>query len=278
MADRNVDWEKCAEDGCIGILLPTGGRCWAHASQQDLDVALKRLGEDGHVDARGVPITNELLKRLLAAAPKNDHGRPVLTEPRFDQATFEGKTGFKGGPGFHGTVFKGTAGFFRATFEATAPFGGTTFEGDAGFAGATFNGTAAFHGATFEGKAWFDGGTFKGEARFADARFQQEADFDWAIFHGDAWFNGAMANRGAYFVRATFGHARQLGPMLVCKSLVLDGAVFHERAQIQVAAAAVCCRRTRFLAGVQLRARFAEMGVAPSQGPADQAARVGGCW
>jgi uncharacterized protein YjbI with pentapeptide repeats len=259
MADRNVDPEKCAEDGCIGILLSTGGRCWAHASEQDLDAALKRLGEDGHVDARGVPITNELLKRLLAAAPKDDHGRPVLTKPQFDRAAFEGKASIKDGPGFYGTVFKGTAGFFGTTFEGTASLGGATFEGDVGFTGATFNGTADFHGATFKGETWFDGVTFKSEARFVEARFQRDADFDQAIFHGDAWFNGAMANRGAYFVGATFRHARQLGPMLVRKSLVLDGAVFHERAQIQVAAAAVCCQRARFLAGLQLRARFAEI-------------------
>jgi uncharacterized protein YjbI with pentapeptide repeats len=259
MADRNVDWEKCAEEDCIGILLPTGGKCWAHASEQDLDVALKRFGEDGRIDARGVPITKELLQRLLAAAPKNDHGQPVLTNPRFDKATLEGKTTLKSGPGFYGTVFKGTAAFHRATFEGTASFGGVTFEGDAGFIGATFKGTAAFHRATFKGDAWFEGGTFKSEARFVEARFQEEADFDRAIFHGDAWFTRARANRGAYFVGATFHHARQLGPILVRKSLVLDGAVFHERAQIQVAAAAVCCRQARFLAGVQLRARFAEI-------------------
>jgi hypothetical protein len=47
--------------------------------------------------------------------------------------------------------------------------------------------------------------------------------------------------------------------MLVRKCLRLDQAVFHERAQIEVAAAAVCCQRTRFLAGVQLRVRWAQV-------------------
>ena len=247
MADHNADWEPCAKDGCSGVRLPTG-MCWVHAADTDLSAALKRLGERVHVDARGVPITKELLRRLLAAAPKNDHGRPVLTNPRFDRATFKGKATFKGGSGFYGTVFEGTA-----------SFGGATFQGDAGFYGATFEGTAAFHGATFKGEAWFDGATFKGEARFVEACFQRDAEFDRATFHGDAWFNRARVNYDADFLGATFQQARRLGPMLVRKSLRLDLAVFHQRAQVEVAAAAVCCRRAQFLAGVQLRVRWAQI-------------------
>jgi uncharacterized protein YjbI with pentapeptide repeats len=259
MEEDDVDWAKCGKDGCGGIRLGRGGKCLRHAEEQDLDAELKRFGEDGHIDARGVPITKELLQRLLAAAPKTDHGQPVLTNPRFDEATFTGKATFKGGPGFYGTVFKGTASFGGATFEGTASFGGATFEGDAGFYGAIFEGTAAFHRVTFKGEAWFDRATFKGEARFVEACFRRDADFDRAIFHGDAWFNRARVNGNAYFLGATFQHARQLGPMLVRKSLVLDGAIFHKRAQIQVGAAALCCRGTRFLAGVQLQVRWAQV-------------------
>ena len=47
--------------------------------------------------------------------------------------------------------------------------------------------------------------------------------------------------------------------MLVRKGLLLDGAVFHERAHIEVSAAALCCRRTRFPAGVNLRVRWAQV-------------------
>jgi hypothetical protein len=259
MDDLDVDWETCAADGCAAARLPTSGKCWVHAA--DVGQALERLHDTGQLDARGVPITKELLQRLLAAAPKSDHGRPALTNPRFDKAIFKGKATFKGGPGFYGTSFKGTASFGGATFEGDASFGGATFEGDAGFYGAIFEGTAAFHGATFKGKAWFDGATFKGEARFVEARFQRDAEFDRAIFHGDAWFNRVRVNHDAYFLEATFQHARQLGPMLVRKSLVLDGAIFHERAQIQVSTAALCCRRTRFLAGMQLWVRWAEVAL-----------------
>ena len=248
MADPTVDWETCADADCAGVPVPTSQKCWVHAADADLEVALKRLGEDGRLDARGVPLTQELLKRLLAAAPRDDHGRPVLTDPRFDKAAFKGKATFKGGSGFYGTVFEGTA-----------SFGGATFKGDAGFYGATFEGTAAFHGATFEGEAWFDGATFKGEARFVEACFQRDAEFDRATFHGDAWFNRARVNRDAVFLGATFQQARRLGPMLVRKGLLLDGAVFHERAHIEVSAAALCCRRTRFPAGVNLRVRWAQV-------------------
>jgi hypothetical protein len=261
MADPTVDWETCADADCAGVPLPTSQKCWVHAADADLEVALKRLGEDGRLDARGVPLTQELLKRLLAAAPRDDHGHTVLTDPRFDKAAFKGKATFKGGPGFYGTVFEGTARFFGATFEGTASFGGATFQGDAAFHGATFEGTAAFHGATFEGAAGFDGVTFKGEARFVQACFQRNAEFDWTTFHGDAWFNRARVNYDAYFLGATFQRARQLGPMLVRKGLLLDGAVFHERAHIEVSAAALCCRRTRFPAGVNLRVRWAQVAL-----------------
>src|SRR6266545_1910473 len=72
MPDHNVDWETCADDGCIGVRLPTSTKCWAHAVDTELELAFKRLGEHGLLDARGVLITQELLRRLLAAAPHDD--------------------------------------------------------------------------------------------------------------------------------------------------------------------------------------------------------------
>jgi hypothetical protein len=47
--------------------------------------------------------------------------------------------------------------------------------------------------------------------------------------------------------------------MMVRRSLLLDQAVFHEQTRVEVAAAAVCCRQARFLAGVQLRVRWAQV-------------------
>ena len=188
---------------------PTGDKCWAHTADTDLDPAFKRLGEDGRLDARGVPITQELLERLLAAVPHDDQGHPVLT---------------------------------------AAQFRGATFQGTAGFGEATFQGTADFRRATFQGTAGFFEATFQRDAIFADATFQRAAGFRSATFQRDANFRGA-----------TFQQAGQLGPMLVRRSLLLDQAVFHQRAQIEVSAAAMCCQRVRFLAGVQLRIRWAQV-------------------
>ena len=220
MPDHNVDWETCADDGCIGVRLPTSTKCWAHAVDTELELAFKRLGEHGLLDARGVLIIQELLRRLLAAAPQDDQGHAILTDARFDEATF----------------------------QDAARFDRTTFRRGAWFGGATFQDAARFDMTTFQHGAWFDRATFRDDAGFYGATFQGGAGFRGATIHGDVRFGGA-----------TFQRARQLGPMLVRKSLRLDQAVFHERAQIEVAAAAVCCQRTRFLAGVQLRVRWAQV-------------------
>jgi uncharacterized protein YjbI with pentapeptide repeats len=332
VTDHNVDWATCADDGCNGIRLPTGDKCWAHAAEADLDPALKRLGEDGRLDARGVPITQELLERLLAAAPQDDHGHTLLMGAQFDIATFRGDAVFlgaifKGDASFHRAVFQGDALFhvvtfrwmavFReAAFRGDAMFRGATFQSDARFERATFQGEARFDSATFQGaadftratfhdiawfgydgatfqaiavfrkttftgdawfdmvtfqgNAWFDGATFQGDALFRvvtfqwmavfrDATFRGDAGFRVATFQSDTVFAGATFQGYALFDKATFQQARQLGPMLVRKSLLLRQAVFHQRTQIEVAAAAVCCQQARFPAGVQLRVRWAQI-------------------
>jgi hypothetical protein len=116
-----------------------------------------------------------------------------------------------------------------------------------------------FRSATFEGETRFDGAIFHGNAEFRDTKLRGDARFDGATFQRAAGFYGATFQRAARFDEATFHQARQLGPMLVRKALVLDQVVFRERVQVEVAAAALCCRRTRFLAGVQLRVRWAEV-------------------
>jgi uncharacterized protein YjbI with pentapeptide repeats len=285
MADQDVGWETCTDARCIGVRLPMGRKCWAHAADVDLDEALKRFSEHGQLDARGVPITQELLGRLLSAAPKDDQSHAVLTEARFDQATFQGDADF------FGADFQGFAEFKRATFKRTTRFDQATFQGDARFYEASFQGIARFERVTFQGDAQFGEVTFQGIAHFSEAVFQRAAWFR-ASFERDAWFHkvtfqglagfdGATFQRLAWFTMATFQgitafrvatfqdtaefggatflQTRQFGPMVVHKSLQLEQAVFHERAHIEVAAAAVCCQRTRFLAGVQLRVRWAQV-------------------
>jgi uncharacterized protein YjbI with pentapeptide repeats len=307
---ESVDWdvcERCSEDGGLGICLPSGGKCWAHATESDLEPALKQLRESGRLDARGVPITQELLERLLASAPRNDDGHPILTDARFDEAAFhasaifswvifQGETIFSGATfeavaRFNGATFCGDVGF-RATFRGEAIFSGVTFQavasmheatfqdfarfddatfqgfagferaaflGDAMFRRASFQDVAWFTGATFHGTSWFETAIFQGDAHFRRTSFEGFAYFDRTTFQRDAGFGGAIFQASALLNQVTFQQARQLGSMLVHKSLVLDQAVFHERVQIEASAWAVCCRRARFLAGVQLRARWAQV-------------------
>ena len=116
-------------------------------------------------------------------------------------------------------------------------FGGATFTGDAGFGGATFTGGAGFGGATFTGDAGFDGATFTGDARF----------------------DGATFKRRAGFAGARFEQARQFGPLLAHRGLVLDDVQFAQPVQIEVSSTGVCCRRARFAGGVQFRLRWARV-------------------
>jgi hypothetical protein len=88
--DSSVKWATCREDDCLGIRLRTGDRCLAHADSQDRDAELKRFGEEGTLDARGVRISAELLNRILDAGPLHeDRPQPHhLGKVRFDGATF----------------------------------------------------------------------------------------------------------------------------------------------------------------------------------------------
>jgi hypothetical protein len=63
----------------------------------------------------------------------------------------------------------------------------------------------------------------------------------------------------AWFTSTTFERARQMGPLLVSRGLDLDHAQFAEPVQIEVSTIGVCCRRARFVGGVQFRLRWARM-------------------
>jgi hypothetical protein len=172
-------------------------------------------------------------------------GRAGFIRANFQgRATFDGTT-FKDTAWFDGTTFKGDAQFDRATFERNVGFARTTFEGDAAFYGTNLEGRAEFGDAIFKGDAWFIRTNFLDHAGFSRANFQRDARFGETRFKGDAWF------RGASFERAT-----HIGPLLT-RELILDGAVFGARVQLDVTAAAVCARRAQFPAGVHLRLRYA---------------------
>jgi Pentapeptide repeats (9 copies) len=232
-ADNGVDWLTCGEAECIGRRLNAGGRCLAHANDQDLDAELKRLGDEGTIDARGVTISAVLLDRILAAAPRDEQqaDRPRFDEVRFDRATFGDQAKFHGASfgdeasfadanfgvwasfadatfgdraRFHGVTFGDKAWFARATFGDQAWFAGATFGDQAYFAGATFGDQAWFAGATFGGRAWFARATFRDRASFDAATFRDRAIFDAATFGDRASFGGATFSGRAWFARATF--------------------------------------------------------------------------
>ena len=285
MASQQPDWAPCGHPGCIGIQLPTFTLCLAHADEhasRAFHAELKRIRAEGTVDARGVVISAQLLVRLLAAAPRDDN-RPTFTAARFDRASFEGQASFdgasfRGDTRFSQARFKGGAGFSGARFEDRAWFNGASFEGDAWFEQANFQREAVFHLASFQDDAWFDKASFEDEAMFGQATFQGKAGFEEASFQGDAWFvragfqgeakfrqasfqgeakfDWAGFQDAAVFAGTSFERATQLGPLLA-RRLVLDGAVFSARVQLDATAAAVSARRTQFPGGVYLRLRYA---------------------
>lgn len=62
--ETEVRWPTCGQDGCIGIRLASARECLGHASEEDQAAAMRRVGETGVIDARGVTITNDLLERI----------------------------------------------------------------------------------------------------------------------------------------------------------------------------------------------------------------------
>jgi uncharacterized protein YjbI with pentapeptide repeats len=258
-------WEPCIHEGCVGVRLASAVWCLAHMAEEDptaFDAELKRIGEEGTVDGRGVRLNAELLERIIDAAPRENH-RLVLKAALFEGATFQGAAGFEG------ATFQGDALFARATFQSGAVFAEATFQStSAWFDEATFEGEAWLDGVTFEGEAVFSGVTFRRKAVFVEASFQGEALFEGATFQGWAGFTGATFQRGAEFagatfhlagfVRSTFERARRVGP-LVARRFFLDGAVFRENVEIDAATAVLCGRRAQFPAGVRLHLRWASV-------------------
>jgi uncharacterized protein YjbI with pentapeptide repeats len=230
------------------------------------DASFVQVTFTGDVSFRGATFTGDAEFREVTFEHYAEFDLATFTgSARFGEATFtagasfDGAT-FTGWAGFSNATFTGGgASFGGATFKGPVRFVGTTFTGDAWFSRATFTGddVSSFSGATFTGDSRFDRATFTGDTRFDRATFTGDARFSDATFEGDARFSDATFEGIASFDRTTFERARQLGPMLVRESLVLDGASFRERVQIELSAAVLSCERARFLGGVQLRVRWA---------------------
>ena len=184
-------------------------------------------------------------------------GAAFSGDAEFDRATFSGDVVFGGI--FGGATFKRRATFRKTTFSGAAQFDGATFEGDTSFRQAAFESDAEFDHATFKRTTSFDGTTFKRRAGFAETTFSGNTEFHQVTFTGDAEFDYATFKRHARFDSVRFEQARQFGPLLACRGLVLDNVQFMQPVQIEVSSTGLCCRRARFPGGVQFRLRWARV-------------------
>jgi uncharacterized protein YjbI with pentapeptide repeats len=197
-------------------------------------------------------------------------------EARFTRARFDGEVSFQSATfqsanfsecifnqsiAFHKATFHGPAYFARTEFGSQQPvlFHAVVFSNRASYERATFTGDGEFNRAQFKGRAVFTDAHFKAAARFYGATFQDRASFARVQFDSVAGFSSVTAKDSIGFERATFSHARQLGPMLVRRSLVLEAATFRERVRVDASAAVLCALQTRFLAGAQIRVRWADV-------------------
>jgi uncharacterized protein YjbI with pentapeptide repeats len=208
---REVDWATCTEvDGCYGVQLDDGGRCLAHTSSDARAAVLRRVTAGDPIDfAWGVPFSRELLAELLAAAPRDKAGRPVLREVDFNHAVFEDAD-------FYGVTF-GHAWFEKVQFSGDTSFSRMMVDDDVGFLGAIFHGNAqfldahlkeaTFYKARFEDTAEFRGAVFEDGVMLSLAHFEDVAEFTGALFSGQATFSGAHFKGAASFSGASFGDA-----------------------------------------------------------------------
>jgi uncharacterized protein YjbI with pentapeptide repeats len=258
-APEAAGFNRCLTPNCGGSPVP-GGYCLAHANPGPLDDALKEFSETGRLDARGVPVTPDLLRRIFEAAPTVD-GRPRLSEADFSGAAF------KGDAVFH-EVILGTAKFMGTTFEDVAGFYGVTFEDDAGFVSTTFEGGAVFNDLIFQQQAWFSSATFRAAALFVDVRFWGRTSFRLVTFEGAVAFDRATFRDRAEFDEASFQRPVDLGPMAVAGEPSLDRIVFERPVQLEVAAWRLSCWRTRFRAGGHILVAWAEISLQGAEIPA----------
>jgi uncharacterized protein YjbI with pentapeptide repeats len=240
MAGHDITWECCTQEGCTGVRLPGEDRCWVHADERVRDLAAKRLGQDGNLDARGVSFAGTVLNDLLAAAATDegytilqsvDFAAAVFRDAKFDKVIFQRKAGFQG------AVFHGETAFLNMDFGNVADFTGATFDGDvmleliefnlrAEFNQAAFQGETRLEGVTFHGEADFTGATFDGDATLELVAFKGQAGFNQAAFHGQTWLGGVVFHDQADFGGAAFDRPARFGGTSFHCAAVFDNATF----------------------------------------------------
>jgi hypothetical protein len=222
----SAEWERCgAESGCTGIAARDNGGCLAHLDTDALESALRRFADGDCLDARGVTFSEELLERVVAAAPTGSDGRRRLHRAKLERAIFAAKANF-------GLIL----------FGQEADFSGAIFQSEANFDDSIFDGVANFSGATFRRRAWFRTAVFGDAATFDGATFEDSVEFRNACFRGNASFRAATFERGP----DTLGGAR-FHEATFCQPAEFEGAVFHARAGFRHTQ---FCSETNFSAGL----------------------------
>jgi uncharacterized protein YjbI with pentapeptide repeats len=266
MADHeDIEWEFCSEQDCIGVPLASGSKCLSHADDEQVDAALRRFSKDGTIDARGVRVSNNLLKRIIDAAPRKE-GNPdrlYFKWAGFGHATFSDGASFAGvtfdWADFRNATFGDGASFTRAVFGNGAMFGGADFGDSAWFGGATFGLEVGFAGATFGRDAGFGEAAFDEWAQFSYATFGDGASFVGATFDKWAQFVGTTFGDQAFFVGATFGDWATFGPLTVTGEMTLAQTVFERGPALRISADRLWCDHMRLLDGALIELRWTEV-------------------
>ncbi|WP_330299285.1 pentapeptide repeat-containing protein [Streptomyces sp. NBC_00503] len=262
--DPGVDWPRCgypggAADpaGCIGIRLPSGRWCLAHATDTEQSAYLGGLRPGSPVDLRGTPFAGGLLERVLS------HLRDPLTgHVRTGPAAFD-RARFVDGWNTAGAEFEGRLSFDRALFDGRASFEASRFKGAVSFGRAVFRRDGAFDGSTFDREARFDRVDFGGSAGFADTMFARGLDMARAEVWGEAVMSRMRVRGVSGFARTVF-HDRSTwdrtafqGPASFESTVwgseaLFDGARFEGRTSFALAtfAASAVFTNAVFAAGV----------------------------
>ena len=217
-------WPVCGHADCQGVVVRERGRCLAHVSASDRQIALLSVAAGNRADYRGVPFTSELVVELRRWT------QGLLYEARFDQAVFSGDV----------------------------DFGGFVFAGRAEFRDARFRGAANFDRARFRGGVEFAKAVFEDDVSFDSASFEESVDFT------RAEFRGALVMNGGYVTgRLDLSRARCSGPvegMVFCTDEVrLRGTLMEQPVRLQLAVPRLHCREATFLASSELLMRLAEV-------------------
>lgn len=150
------------------------------------------------MDLRGVPVSSDLLQRILDRL-RDGGGRPQIQRADFTASVFPDNANFDR------VDFHGLPRFDGATFGAGASFTDARFLGDASFSAATFGERASFIRAVFEAEAMFPNASFGWGTTFSEARFNDDARFEDATFgQGDPAFQRGVSFDDTEFTFAGF--------------------------------------------------------------------------